>query len=300
MRRGSPLLFLLARHKLTRDRPQTSSLLLSTVYAPVGVVDDYTTSVLRRGNTVCFASVQHFVGWRRSRGKQSRSRRREREPVVCNLANQPRNPKESQQTKKEMRRRKIAFSLLRAHVRIPPRRLSLKGKHPTTTMMSAASATATPGATFARAKALSSRANVASKPRSFATTVTRTKAVPTSIVAGKMTMYDKIMRDHVVDTSEDGTCLIYIDRHMVHEVTSPQAFEVRYVHVHRHGINAPCYIYFSPPKFYPLRQQYLCGDMDLALSPPPSPPASPLSLSLSLNLSLSDSTTHHLLFSPSP
>lgn len=30
---------------------------------------------------------------------------------------------------------------------------------------------------------------------------------------------------HVVDTSEDGTALIYIDRHLVHEVTSPQAFE---------------------------------------------------------------------------
>lgn len=38
-------------------------------------------------------------------------------------------------------------------------------------------------------------------------------------------MYDKIFRDHVVDTMEDGTCLIYIDRHIIHEVTSPQAFE---------------------------------------------------------------------------
>ena len=39
------------------------------------------------------------------------------------------------------------------------------------------------------------------------------------------TMYDKIWDDHVVETREDGTSLIYIDRHLVHEVTSPQAFE---------------------------------------------------------------------------
>ncbi|THD85554.1 3-isopropylmalate dehydratase large subunit [Aliigemmobacter aestuarii] len=39
------------------------------------------------------------------------------------------------------------------------------------------------------------------------------------------TLYDKIWDDHVVDRSEDGTCLLYIDRHLVHEVTSPQAFE---------------------------------------------------------------------------
>jgi 3-isopropylmalate/(R)-2-methylmalate dehydratase large subunit len=39
------------------------------------------------------------------------------------------------------------------------------------------------------------------------------------------TLYDKIFADHVVDTQEDGTCLLYIDRHLVHEVTSPQAFE---------------------------------------------------------------------------
>jgi 3-isopropylmalate/(R)-2-methylmalate dehydratase large subunit len=39
------------------------------------------------------------------------------------------------------------------------------------------------------------------------------------------TLYDKIWDDHVVDTQPDGTCLIYIDRHLVHEVTSPQAFE---------------------------------------------------------------------------
>ncbi|OBZ71908.1 3-isopropylmalate dehydratase [Grifola frondosa] len=39
------------------------------------------------------------------------------------------------------------------------------------------------------------------------------------------TLYDKIWDDHVVDVKEDGLALIYIDRHLVHEVTSPQAFE---------------------------------------------------------------------------
>jgi len=39
------------------------------------------------------------------------------------------------------------------------------------------------------------------------------------------TMYDKIWDAHLVDKQEDGTCLLYIDRHLVHEVTSPQAFE---------------------------------------------------------------------------
>ena len=39
------------------------------------------------------------------------------------------------------------------------------------------------------------------------------------------TLYDKIWDDHLVDNPADGTCLLYIDRHLVHEVTSPQAFE---------------------------------------------------------------------------
>ena len=39
------------------------------------------------------------------------------------------------------------------------------------------------------------------------------------------TLFDKIWDRHLVDVQEDGTCLIYIDRHLVHEVTSPQAFE---------------------------------------------------------------------------
>ena len=43
-------------------------------------------------------------------------------------------------------------------------------------------------------------------------------------MAGK-TLYDKLWEQHVVRTEEDGTALLYIDRHLVHEVTSPQAFE---------------------------------------------------------------------------
>ena len=44
-------------------------------------------------------------------------------------------------------------------------------------------------------------------------------------MAKPRTLYDKIWDDHLVDEEADGTCLIYIDRHLVHEVTSPQAFE---------------------------------------------------------------------------
>jgi 3-isopropylmalate/(R)-2-methylmalate dehydratase large subunit len=44
-------------------------------------------------------------------------------------------------------------------------------------------------------------------------------------MAKPRTLYDKIWDDHLVDEAPDGTCLIYIDRHLVHEVTSPQAFE---------------------------------------------------------------------------
>jgi len=39
------------------------------------------------------------------------------------------------------------------------------------------------------------------------------------------TLYDKVFDEHVVHTEEDGAALLYIDRHLVHEVTSPQAFE---------------------------------------------------------------------------
>ena len=39
------------------------------------------------------------------------------------------------------------------------------------------------------------------------------------------TLYDKLWQDHLVAERDDGTALIYIDRHLLHEVTSPQAFE---------------------------------------------------------------------------
>lgn len=44
-------------------------------------------------------------------------------------------------------------------------------------------------------------------------------------MAQPRTLFEKIWDDHVVHQQEDGTCLLYIDRHLVHEVTSPQAFE---------------------------------------------------------------------------
>ncbi len=44
-------------------------------------------------------------------------------------------------------------------------------------------------------------------------------------MAAPRTLYDKIWQSHLIDQQDDGTCLIYIDRHLVHEVTSPQAFE---------------------------------------------------------------------------
>ena len=39
------------------------------------------------------------------------------------------------------------------------------------------------------------------------------------------TLYDKIWNDHLVDQQNDGTSLLFVDRHLIHEVTSPQAFE---------------------------------------------------------------------------
>ncbi len=44
-------------------------------------------------------------------------------------------------------------------------------------------------------------------------------------MAKPRTLFDKIWENHLVDVQEDGTCLLYIDHHLVHEVTSPQAFE---------------------------------------------------------------------------
>ena len=44
-------------------------------------------------------------------------------------------------------------------------------------------------------------------------------------MAKPRTLFDKIWDNHLVDRQDDGTCLLYIDRHLIHEVTSPQAFE---------------------------------------------------------------------------
>ena len=44
-------------------------------------------------------------------------------------------------------------------------------------------------------------------------------------MAEPKTLFDKIWESHLVDQQDDGTCLLYVDRHLVHEVTSPQAFE---------------------------------------------------------------------------
>jgi len=43
-------------------------------------------------------------------------------------------------------------------------------------------------------------------------------------MAKPRTLYDKIWDDHLIEEAADSACLIYIDRHIVHEVTSPQAF----------------------------------------------------------------------------
>ena len=40
-----------------------------------------------------------------------------------------------------------------------------------------------------------------------------------------LTLYDKIWNEHLVHKQEDGTSLLFVDRHLIHEVTSPQAFE---------------------------------------------------------------------------
>ena len=39
------------------------------------------------------------------------------------------------------------------------------------------------------------------------------------------TLYDKIWNEHLVHQQDDGTSLLFVDRHLIHEVTSPQAFE---------------------------------------------------------------------------
>ena len=44
-------------------------------------------------------------------------------------------------------------------------------------------------------------------------------------MAKPKTLFDKIWTNHLINKQKDGTCLIYVDRHLIHEVTSPQAFE---------------------------------------------------------------------------
>lgn len=44
-------------------------------------------------------------------------------------------------------------------------------------------------------------------------------------MSGPRTLYEKIWDSHVVHRRDDGTCLLYIDRHLIHEVTSAQAFD---------------------------------------------------------------------------
>jgi 3-isopropylmalate dehydratase len=41
------------------------------------------------------------------------------------------------------------------------------------------------------------------------------------VVKGPQTLYDKVLENHIVNEQPDGTLLLYIDRHLVHEVTSP-------------------------------------------------------------------------------
>jgi 3-isopropylmalate/(R)-2-methylmalate dehydratase large subunit len=50
-------------------------------------------------------------------------------------------------------------------------------------------------------------------------------SAPEDAMAAPRTLYDKIWDDHVVETRDDGNAILYVDRHLVHEVTSPQAFE---------------------------------------------------------------------------
>src|SRR5512146_1309093 len=53
----------------------------------------------------------------------------------------------------------------------------------------------------------------------------RNRAPISGIVFPMSTLFRKIWDRHVVTERDDGTCLLYVDRHLIHEVTSPQAFE---------------------------------------------------------------------------
>ncbi len=69
------------------------------------------------------------------------------------------------------------------------------------------------------------------------TTPTSSSASSSSSHAAGRTLYDKIWDSHVVDDSESTVSLIYVDRHLVHEVTSPQAFEG--LRVAQRGVRRP-------------------------------------------------------------
>ena len=58
------------------------------------------------------------------------------------------------------------------------------------------------------------------------------------------TLYDKLWSQHLVKERDDGTALIYIDRQLLHEVTSPQAFEGLRLANRRRGVWMPT----SPPR----------------------------------------------------
>ena len=58
------------------------------------------------------------------------------------------------------------------------------------------------------------------------------------------TLYDKIWEDHLVHEQSDGTSLIYVDRHLVHEVTSPQAFEG--LRLQKRKVRRPEFTMFQP------------------------------------------------------
>ena len=106
-----------------------------------------------------------------------------------------------------------------------------------TQKLSNASASAGAGATGARAFSTTTRATPSSNPaaaqrRGFSTSahgihrpVVAKRGFSSEAASKPRTMFDKIWDNHVVDAKEDGATLIYIDRHLVHEVTSPQAFE---------------------------------------------------------------------------
>ena len=54
-----------------------------------------------------------------------------------------------------------------------------------------------------------------------------------------LTLYDKIWNEHLVHQQEHGTALLYVDRHLIHEVTSPQAFEGLRVANRRRSVRRP-------------------------------------------------------------